>query len=128
MEELTPLDDIVLDGIKFLRSITDYYGQEKGMEVWHAMGSAMGEEIQGKIFFAMLTGTVSGKVKFHNMQNTSGNAVAVIKCIREYTGLGLREAKDLWDLSKMKTVKIEVSAKAHREFVDELRTLGVTAN
>lgn len=79
IEELTPLDDVVLDGIKFLCSITEYYGEEKGMEVWHAMGPAMGEEVQGKIFFAMLTGTSTGRVRFHSSNTPAGNAVAVIK-------------------------------------------------
>ena len=128
MEELTPLDDVVLDGIRFLRSITEYYGEEKGMEVWHAMGPAMGEEIQGKIFFAMLTGTVSGKVRFTSTNTPAGNAVAVIKTIRMYTGLGLKEAKDLWDMSKTSTVKVEVESGRHQSFVAELRNFGVSAS
>lgn len=117
-------EDIIIDGLQFLRTLTEVYGQDKGMEVWHAMGDAIGAEVQGKIFFAMLTGDIPGSIAFKSDANRVNNAVAVIKCIRQYTGFGLKEAKDKWDESKMKVVRIDCDPKMKREFIRELRDLG----
>ena len=118
------LDTVVYDGIRFLESLTTHYGPDKGMEVWEAMGVAMGREVKGKVFFAMLTGATSGRIKMSAGTAVTSNAVAVIKCIRNYTGKGLKEAKDLWDLSKARAVEIECKPDEQREFAQELRMLG----
>ena len=117
-------ESVVFDGIRFLESLTKYYGPEKGMEVWNAMGEAMGKEVKGKVFFAMLTGETGGRVRFRADQAEHGNAVAVIKTIRTYTGLGLKEAKDLWDASKTAATVIQVNPSEHRALAKSLRELG----
>lgn len=118
------IDAVIYDGVRFLESLTRHYGPEKGMELWEAFGSIMGKEVKGKVFFAMLTGQTSGRIKVEANAAQNSNAVAVIKCIRTYTGNGLKEAKDLWDLSKQKVVTIEVSPDKAREFAKDLRALG----
>ena len=118
------LDAVVFDGIRFLESLTKYYGTDKGMEVWNAFGEVMGKEIKGKVFFAMLTGETGGRVRFRADQAEHGNAVAVIKTIRTYTGLGLKEAKDIWDLSKSTPAVVSVNPNQHRDLAKELRALG----
>lgn len=127
----TTLDTVIFDGIKFLESLTMYYGPEKGMAVWESMGEAMGREIKGKVFFAMLSGTTTGRIRLAassavhtSSQGGTSNAVPVIKCIRTYTGFGLKEAKDLWDLSKTQTVEITCRPDQQREFARDLRDLG----
>lgn len=121
MDNVT-LDALVVDGVRFLESITNHYGPEKGMEVWETIANAVGTEVKGKIFFAMITGRRSGYVKFRS--GTASNAVSVIKCIRSYTNSGLKEAKDHWDLSKHQTVTIEVDPGLHVAFEKDLRNLG----
>jgi ribosomal protein L7/L12 len=95
------------------------------MEVWNAMGEAMGKEIKGQVFFKMLTGETGTIVRFTAGQaHDNGNAVPVIKAIRVATGLGLKEAKDMWDESKIKSVSIRLNATDARILSRELRTLG----
>ena len=119
------LQNVIFDGIQFLESITAYYGPEKGMEVWEAIGTAAGREVKGKVFFAMLTGGYNGRISFRAGKAESyGNAVPVIKCIRACTGFGLKEAKDLWDLSKTAPANIKVNPIDHKNVVKELRNLG----
>ncbi len=119
------MDRLVDSGIRFLESLTNYYGTDKGMEVWEAIGTAAGNEVKGKVFFALITGRRSGKV---GMQ--AGNAKAlnqtipVIKCIRTYPHSGLKEAKDLWDESNLKTVFITVEPEQQASFERELRSYG----
>jgi ribosomal protein L7/L12 len=122
----TELAYVIADGIQFLRSITQYYGTDKGMEVWNAMGEAMGKEIKGQVFFKMLTGETGTIVRFTAGQaHDNGNAVPVIKAIRVATGLGLKEAKDMWDESKIKSVSIRLNATDEARILGrELRTLG----
>lgn len=118
------LDEVVFDGIRFLESMTRYYGAEKGMALWESMGEALGDEVKGKVFFSMLTGETSGRVRFS--AGTATDAVGVIKAIRSATGVGLKEAKDYWDLSKVKIVSVEVHDRdAKRQLERSLRDLGL---
>jgi len=117
------LDEVVFDGIRFLESLTRHYGPEKGMEVWEAMGHAVGDEIKGKVFFSMLTGESSNRVRIQ--KGKCHQAVAAIKAIRMGTGLGLKDAKDAWDLSAIKIVTLDVDHEEKREMVNTLRSLGM---
>lgn len=123
------LDYVVTDGVQFLQSLTAHYGADKGMEVWEAMGAALGKEVKGKVFFAMLSGAGGSKrVKFTTCTPAFGtnNAVACIKAIRSAARmLGLKEAKDLYDLSRNgDAVCIADSPEQARILVRELRDLG----
>lgn len=118
------LDEVVFDGIRFLESLTRHYGAEKGMEVWEKMGEALGDEVKGKVFFSMLTGESSNRVRIQ--AGTCTEAVAAIKAIRAGTGYGLKEAKDAWDLSKIKVVTLDgIDRNEKSHMVRELRRLGM---
>lgn len=118
------LEAVVFDAIRFVESLTTHFGPEKGMAVWDAMGDAVGREIKARVFFALMSGGVSGRVKMAAGLAVQMNAVPVIKCIRNYTGMGLKEAKDLWDESKLTIVDINVAPDRQRDFARELRNLG----
>jgi ribosomal protein L7/L12 len=121
------LDSVVFDGIRFLESITRYYGAERGMAAWEKMGEAFGEEIKGRVFFAMLTGDSVGRVRFTSVN--CSQAVWAIKAIRAATGYGLKEAKDLFDLAKIKTVAVDVKTpNERRELIKCLRDAGCSVN
>lgn len=117
------MDEVIFDGIRFLESITRHYGPEKGIEVWEKMGEAFGEDIKGKVFFSMLTGESSNRVRIQ--KGNCNQAVAAIKAIRIGTGLGLKDAKDAWDLSGMKTVTLDVAHEEKRGMVKTLRDIGM---
>ena len=120
------LDEVVFDGIRFLESLTRHYGPEKGMAVWEKMGEAVGDEIKGKVFFSMLTGESSNRIRIQ--AGTCTEAVAAIKAIRIGTGMGLKEAKDAWDLSKIKVVTLDVAHEEKRGVVNTLRNIGMVVN
>ena len=81
-----------------MRSITEAYGADEGMRLWDAIASTLDSDVKGQIFFAMITGTYNDKVELRGMNDTGmNNAVPCIKAIREYSGLGLKEAKDMYD-------------------------------
>jgi len=108
MEEDTALQFVVNDGIKFLESLTRYYGNEEGIKIWDKIGEAVGKEVKGKIFFAMLTGVNTSRVRFSADGAVElGNAVTVIKAIRAASGFGLKESKDLWDKSVDSVATVE---------------------
>jgi hypothetical protein len=121
------LDSVVFDGIRFLESITRHYGPEKGMAVWNKMGEAFGDEVKGRVFFAMLTGDSIGRVRFSS--TNSHQAVWAIKAIRTATGCGLKEAKDLFDAAKSKTQNIDInSPDQRRELIKCLRDAGCSVS
>lgn len=124
MNEENTLDAVVFDGLRFLESLTRHYGPEKGMAAWEQMGEVIGSEIKGKVFFAMLTGETSNRVRIR--AGNCNEAVAAIKAIRTATGYGLKEAKDAWDRSKTQIVLLDnVQRSAKRQLVTTLRDLGM---
>jgi ribosomal protein L7/L12 len=117
-------NEVVFDGIRFLESISRYYGAERGIEVWEKLGEAMGRDVQGQVFFAMLTGDTSTRVRVS--RGTCSQAVEAIKAIRRATGMGLKEAKDAWDLTAVKTVTLDnVQRDVKQEFLRDIRSIGM---
>jgi hypothetical protein len=89
---------IISNGLHFIRSITECYGAEKGMELWEQITSVLDPEVKGQIFFAMITGEYNDRITIKGVSNLgTGNAVSCIKELRNWTGLGLKEAKDTYD-------------------------------
>lgn len=118
------MDSLVHDGIAFLESLTRHYGTDRGMELWEQFGEILGREIKGKIFFAMISGDSSGNIRFKAGDAVINNAVATIKTIRNYTGMGLKEAKDIWEFSKTHVATFKVDVNSARAVTRELRDLG----
>lgn len=87
---------IVQSGISFLRSITEAYGPEEGMQVWENIVHNLDSDVKGKIFFAMITGEYDTLLRLRKVSPTA-DKIGLIKEVRNITGFGLREAKDLID-------------------------------
>jgi hypothetical protein len=122
--DVDSLDEVIFDGIRFLESITRHYGAEHGMVVWEQLGEVLGPEIKGKVFFSILTGESSNRVRIR--VGTCNEAVTAIKAIRTATGYGLKEAKDAYDLSKIKVVTLDnVQRDSKKQLVKTLRDIGM---
>jgi ribosomal protein L7/L12 len=74
----------------------------------------------------MLTREVGTRVRFIvGGAEQRGNAIQVIKAIRTATGLGLKEANDMWDKSRSESVIVECgTATATQWLVRELKDFG----
>jgi hypothetical protein len=95
----TTQNDLLESGMMFMKSITEAYGADTGMQLWDTIASTLDPEIKGQIFFRMLTGDGPNHITLMSSRARSlGQFVALIRCIRGATGLGLKEAKDLCDL------------------------------
>jgi hypothetical protein len=89
---------IISNGLHFMRSITEAYGADKGLELWEQITSVLDPDVKGQIFFAMITGTYNDKIELRGVtMSGQNNAVACIKAIRQVSGLGLKESKDMYD-------------------------------
>lgn len=96
---------IISNGLHFMRSITEAYGAERGLELWEQIASVLDPEVKGQIFFAMVTGTYNDRIELKGlMPRGSDRAVDCIKEIRKWTGLGLKEAKDTFDRLKQSSI------------------------
>ena len=124
MGEQDSFDEVVFDGIRFMESLARHYGAERSIEVWDKLGEALGQEVKSQVFFSMLTGESSNRMRVS--RGTCTEAVAAIKAIRQATGMGLKEAKDAWDLTAIKTVTIDnVQRELRSDFVREIRRIGM---
>lgn len=126
---------IISNGLHFLRCITEAYGSEKGMELWEQITCVLDPEVKGQIFFAMITGTYNNKIEIRGITAAgSNNAVACIKAIRQYSGLGLKESKDIYDRLRMgrdpfgspKFEYIKVDHEDYSAAIAGLRNAGLT--
>ncbi|HET8688537.1 MAG TPA: ribosomal protein L7/L12 [Methanosarcina sp.] len=120
-------DEIISNGIEFMRSITEAYGAEEGMKLWDAIADTLEDkDIKGQIFFELLTG---GSTAIVTLRGTTPSVQAVpsIKAIRAATGLGLKEAKDIYDRVKIGAVeKITITDRDRRAVaISELRQAGM---
>lgn len=126
-----PLTDerqqLVQDSISFMQSVVQYYGQEKGMEMWEKLSDICDPDLKGDVFVAMLIGEHSGRITINKVQD-SANAVSCIKALRsvDIRGPGLKEAKDMYDGLKFnnKRIIVEVEGKNRNYAVRELRDAG----
>jgi hypothetical protein len=125
---------IISNGLHFLRSITEAYGSEKGMELWEQIALVIDPEVKGQIFFAMITGSYNDRIEIRGVSASgTSNAVACIKEIRQWSGLGLKEAKDIYDRLRSprdswerKSEFIKVNHESYHSAVSGLRNVGLT--
>ena len=121
-------DILINDSIRFLESLGNYYGAERAMEVWKELGPTVGDDVKGQVFMAMLSGHGNSMrlelsrpaMPYSGPMHTI--AVPVIKAIRTATGIGLKEAKDLWDTTESHSVFLTCISRTHandarREFL-----------
>jgi len=119
-------DAIISNGLHFMRAITEAYGAEEGMRLWETIASTLDPDVKGQIFFAMITGTYNDTIVLRRA-NAAGiaNRVAAIKEIRNWTGLGLKEAKDASDaVESGRSVRITVKPAEHHSAMRALRAVG----
>ena len=122
---------IISNGLHFMRSITEAYGAEKGLELWEQITGVLDPDVKGQIFFAMLTGQYNDRITLKGV-NGGNNAVACIKEIRQWTGLGLKDAKDTYDRLRNHTDPyssptpqvITVKPEEHAKAMSGLRMVG----
>ena len=119
---------LISDGVAFMRSITDQYGTETGLQLWDRICEVLDPNVKGEIFIAMLTGDTRARLNIScSPDQYSTNRIPHIKAIREVTGLGLKEAKDLSDLMiNGKPMSITVKEGLSRQYArDVLRDAGL---
>jgi hypothetical protein len=124
MDQQDSLDEVIFDGIRFMESLARHYGAERSIEVWDQLGEVLGSDVKSQVFLAMLTGESSNRIRVS--RGTCTDAVAAVRAIRQATGMGLKEAKDAWDLTAIKTVTIDnVQRELRSDFVRDLHRIGM---
>jgi hypothetical protein len=121
--------EIITTGIYFMRAITEAYGSDEGMRLWDTIATTLDSDIKGEIFFAMLCGTHTNRVKITGI-DVAANKISVIKAIRtvDTRRLGLKEAKDISDhLVAGKAVTLEIEPNRYHAVVKELNAVGLQA-
>lgn len=87
-----------------MRSITEAYGADKGLELWEQIAGVLDPDVKGQIFFAMITGNYNDRILLKGISaSAQNNAVNCIKEIRAWTGLGLKDSKDMYDRLRNRT-------------------------
>jgi len=95
---------IISNGLHFMRSITEAYGADAGLELWEQIAGVLDPDVKGQIFFAMITGTYNDRILLKGIgASAQNNAVNCIKEIRAWTGLGLKDSKDMYDRLRNRT-------------------------
>jgi hypothetical protein len=131
--------------VDFMRVLNDELGAEPALQVWENITNGLGDDIKGRVFIAMLSDYGGTNVtltalrgRYYNFSNNEivsnpliygfgHNKVAAIKCIRNYTGMGLKDTKEVMDdMEKGKQVGVKCTNWKYRTaFVRELNILGI---
>lgn len=119
---------VISSGLQFMRSITEAYGADTGIELWEQITNVLDPDIKGEIFFAMVTGSYNDTVYIKGVA-PAANAVACIKEIRNWTGLGLKEAKDAYDRAQTNMhgvlTRLTVKPTEHARAINGLKSVGL---
>jgi hypothetical protein len=125
---------LISDSIRFLESLGNYYGAERAMQVWKELGPTVGEDVKGQVFMTMLSGNGNSmrlelaRPAMPYSGPMHSVAVPVIKAIRAATGIGLKEAKDLWDTTAEHSIFLTCISREHaRSAKTEFLKLGMQA-
>jgi hypothetical protein len=132
------IDQIVPAGLDFVRAITETLGTDTGMALFNSITAEMPADVCGQIMFAMLTGNYQGGSviiqSFNQLHVSQTWKIPAIKCVRAYTGLGLKDAKNVVDLvesghpQKITLLKTDSMVNARLSFIREMRNLGFDAS
>ena len=107
----------VLELVDLVKAIEDKFGVSAQMPV--AMAMAPGAAVSGGAASA-----AAEKTEFDVVITDAGSQkIQVIKVVREITGLGLKEAKELVDAAP-KAVKEKISEKEANDLKDKLAAVG----
>jgi len=122
------IEDVVRTGISFMRSITEAYGTDEGLRLWDTIANTLDPDIRGQILFAMLTGSVPGRIRVTGIHpHSSQLKVPQIKAIRAASGWGLKEAKDAIDAlgDSGKHILIDCKTESRSFHANDLRSAGL---
>lgn len=81
---------VVRSARAFIRSLCETYGHTQGMDVWDKIREVLGDQAASDIFLGMLTGDYQGLT----VKSVGHLKIEAIKEVRNFTGMGLKEAKD----------------------------------
>ncbi len=131
IDELTPeaVDDVANSGIQFMRSITDAFGTDIGLELWDKINTVLGPDVKAEIFFRLLKGDNTSTSIITPASYNGHEKVSFIKLIRAYSGLGLKDAKDIADAvmdnNTIANKSFRVPWEKKRQCIMELAAMGV---
>jgi ribosomal protein L7/L12 len=80
---------------RFLRTLKYTHSPEVSVDVYDSLKEILGKEFIGCVLQEMIAERYNRIVILHDIPN--GVRIQVIKLLREYTGIGLKEAKDIVD-------------------------------
>lgn len=123
---------VISNGLHFMRSITEAYGADEGLKLWEQIAGVLDSDVKGQIFFAMITGQYNDRILIKGLGHAGvNNGVACIKEIRQWTGLGLKDSKDIYDRMRNRTYTdapsteyLKVSPEQYSQAVAGLRNVG----
>ena len=122
-------EDIIQNGINFMRCITEAYGSDEGMKLWDAIADTLDPDIKGQILFAMLTGRYHGQIRITRGDFIGGtaNIIDKIKAVRAASGMGLKDAKDAIDnlRDSNKPIQFDIPAENRTSAINTLRNVGL---
>lgn len=117
--------DIIVNGLHFMRSITEAYGAEVGLKLWDTIANTLDQDVKAQIFLAMITGEYRNRIYFKGI-DPNADTVACIRALRLWSGLGLKEAREICDRLKNPGIKehITVQPENYATARDNLITVG----
>lgn len=122
-ENIDPV--LVFNSLNFVQSITKNYGAEQGMAMWDTIANTIDRRLKLEVFKAMMNSSQSeGRMRIIGV-HPSSDKIQLIRTLRQFTGMGLKEAKDgIEDLCFGKHMEVQVSYHEQPKALAEFRAVG----
>lgn len=118
-------DKLIGLGLDIMRTLCDVTGPIASEQIWNQLSDSIHPDLKHDILMQLLKGNQGSEVI---IADPGPQFINVIKIIRTYTRLGLREAKELADNSRLRPTSIRLDSWRDREScLRELRLNGSNA-
>lgn len=122
-------ENIIGSTINLIQALSEGFGPEVGMDLYDNISNHLGTGTKEAVFMTMLSGRSAGTIMIRGIpeqKRLSISRIDVIKCIRNYTGFGLKEAKDVMDELFYGADKIlKIDWQKRNDFARDIRKIGV---
>ena len=120
-------DEFISVTMQFMSHVVDQLGDsEETTDKVEKMLDVFDPQLRKEILIATIRGHSNGIVRFRRDHGVSAAKINAIKAVRGISGLGLREAKDLVELSDLQTVLVPgaYSTTQAMTFRNEMKSFG----
>jgi|GEM_PF-5704703 len=116
--------------VNYLKLVVSELGEDAGMTAFKSLSDSFSPDLSSKVIIRILSRDFDDVITIpttpNNIHLSSSTYIQLIRVVRTYTGMGLKEAKDICDtLRSGREIKLKIPTEMSAQFIDELEDVGI---